>query len=508
MALNGGSGTAFGADPGGLSTPDALGALLGTPTQGTEAAIQTDFGATLAGGDLVEITGICVQDIYVRTFGITITGHLGNIALYQSAAAQALASGLPTDGITGEVQVVGASRVEFNDILFGTTSGTATLATSGYPDADLALLLVRENANVLLENCLIQNSPVRGIDVYDTSSIYLFSTTVTNNGTGDGNERTNSGVAATDTASLILGSSAAPGSSANTYAPLISNNAGDGVYLNSGSSMKMWAGTITGNLQKQVRIVGSAASITGNNAGVATITAPGGSTEDAIGVIAGGLLVEAGASVQAGSGGSAISLEAGSGALLQGSNFSGGTITIEATGTSTIALAGGNIICNGSLSGSTCSTPFATAAISIDHVSAFVEAIGITGYNFAALGDTIYGNGTIQLQSSMDLGAGTPGGQQSITWTTKAGGSITASQNSSLRLNGGVQLYGAIKLTQGSNGFFNLSTGSNNVTGGVSCPWTQIPSAHVAGPTFVSPTLVLSSSPLAQSTTASQCLGF
>jgi len=29
------------------------------------------------------------------------------------------ASGLPTDGITGEVQVVGASRVEFNDILFG-----------------------------------------------------------------------------------------------------------------------------------------------------------------------------------------------------------------------------------------------------------------------------------------------------------------------------------------------------------------------------------------------------
>src|SRR5580704_15603986 len=58
----------FGTDPGGLTgsgtaagAPDALGALLGTPSQTTESVIATDFGVTLAPGDLVEITGMCNQ---------------------------------------------------------------------------------------------------------------------------------------------------------------------------------------------------------------------------------------------------------------------------------------------------------------------------------------------------------------------------------------------------------------------------------------------------------------
>ncbi len=71
--------------------------------------------------------------------------------------------------------------------------------------------------------------------------------------------------------------------------------------------------------------------------------------------------------------------------------------------------------------------------------------------------------------STVDLGTGIQNSSPSITWTTGAG-SISVAQNSSLRLQGGVQINGAIVLGQGSNGFFvELAGGTNAVSGGVSC---------------------------------------
>ena len=78
--------------------------------------------------------------------------------------------------------------------------------------------------------------------------------------------------------------------------------------------------------------------------------------------------------------------------------------------------------------------------------------------------DTITGNGSVQIESNMELGTG---GTTPSSWT----GIITVAQNSSLRMDGGITVTGAVKLTQASNGFFNISNGGQNiVTGGVSCP--------------------------------------
>ena len=170
----------------------------------------------------------------------------------------------------------------------------------------------------------------------------------------------------------------------------------------------------------------------------------------------------------------------------------GGNPTIQASGGSSVFLAGGNLICNGTISSDFC-TPGTGTAIQIDHVSALMDVAGqVADFNFPALGDVLFGSGSVQLQSTADLGTGNPGGSPSIMWTTGSGG-ITVLQNSSFRLQGGVQISGTVNLEQGSNAFFNKSRGGTNNVTSILCPFVSIPSAHVGGPnSLATPTLHLS----------------
>jgi hypothetical protein len=496
-----GSGTAAGA-------PDALGALLGTPNQGTEGAIATGFtGTTLESGDRVVINGMCVQDIELRTPGVTIEGFNANFAAGGVAplAAPPDATTIGNNGVQGNFIVSGAQRITIDEVLLGSASGTITLNTNNSLD-DIAVLFVTGASQLFMINSLIQGSPVRGVFVSSDSSATFESDTITENGIGQANQRVNMGLQANNASSVNLGE---PNTGA--FPVMVTDNAGDGVDATRASGISISGATITGNGQKQVFASGSSIRITGNNAATTTITAPAGDADPAVEAQgASSVLIEQGASIEGGTvaGSSAVALRGGSVALLQGSTIWSAGNTILATGASSVFLAGGNLICNGSVAAGTC-TPAGGTAIDLEHVAALVGVEGVIGdANYPALGDTLFGGGAVVLQSSVDLGTGNQSAAASITWTTGAAGIVVA-QNSSLRLEGGVQINGAITLTQGSNGFFNKTKGGvNNVTGGVACPFTLIPSSHVAGSTSVSatPPVVLSGS--MTSTAPKQCLSF
>jgi hypothetical protein len=119
--------------------------------------------------------------------------------------------------------------------------------------------------------------------------------------------------------------------------------------------------------------------------------------------------------------------------------------------------------------------------------------------------DQITGSAFVQVQSSLEIGAGLVAGLPSITWSIPSGNCILIQQNSSIRLSGGVEIDGAppaactlngglistsIVIQQESNGFFNVSQGGTDAFtggGGVSCVFTSFPNAHVQGKANITP---------------------
>ncbi len=143
----------FGTEPGAISgsgggagVPDALGALLGTPVQDTESnALTIAFGVSLAGGDLVQITGVCNQLVQVRQSGLVITGRTGNIGVAASPPGSA-----PIDGDVNQFIVDGAQRTTISNLLFG--SGTTEVSLPrrpAFPFAQQGLLTLVRHAQVL-----------------------------------------------------------------------------------------------------------------------------------------------------------------------------------------------------------------------------------------------------------------------------------------------------------------------------------------------------------------------
>jgi hypothetical protein len=492
LTNSGGPTENFGTDPGGLTgsgtaagAPDALGALLGTPSQSPESVIATDFGVTLAPGDLVEITGMCNQPVEIKTSGITLSGPSGNISV---------ASGLPgalTNGIDNQALVQGAQRVVINDILIGSSTTAPSLATSGYAFAGTSLLTLFDGADVTIENAEIKFSPSAGIYLDGGSVLRALSSLINDNGTGNANEVDNGGIVATGASAVFIGRETGI-DPAN-----VSENNGDGIRLSNGSSLIVTAGNIESNGLKQIFALTSSSVILNGGDGYAAngnfplvFVNTFGHADPAIAIETGSsLLVENQAAVQSNSASATIAALGSSSMLLEGSFISGTTTTLQVTGGSLLALAGGNIICNGSMDLGI-PTPFCAAAtgssdvvIEVDHVSALYDLGAITGFNFTPQADTITGAGVLELQSTADLGAGQISGQPSLNWTTGSNG-ISVAQNSSLRLQGGVNITGSIALAQGSNGFVNLSTtpgvpNANTVSAGISCPFVNIPSAHL-----------------------------
>jgi hypothetical protein len=483
-------------DPGGLygsgtGGPDALGALLGTPDQGTEnATLMANFnGLTLASGDTVEVNGICEQVVEIRTSNITITGHNGNVATAAGPPGTA-----PMDGDNNQIIVSGAQGIIFNGFLFGNGSSQVSLSTTGFAFAQTALLTVVNGSSVLLENSEVAGSPDGGIFVSAHAQVALQSSLVTDNGAGNTTQNGNIGIYASDASAVALGASTASGVATGAFPVTVSDNSGDGIRVEGGSALAIFAGTVSGNGKSQLFIGGaSAGRLLGNDAALVTIGAPPSNVYNAVDLQgASSLLSEGGASITGGTSGAATAISAtgGSTMLLQGSLISGGTVTVDATGGSLIELAGGNSICNGTLTlgGPTpsCTVPMisADAAVEVDHVSALNDVGGnILDFGFSPAVDSITGAGVLELQSTADLGAGQISGQPSLVWTTGPNG-ISVAQNSSLRLEGGVTITGAIDLAQGSNGFVNLSktpgvSDANTVSAGISCAFTTVPSAHL-----------------------------
>ncbi|HXQ52429.1 MAG TPA: hypothetical protein VN802_15150 [Stellaceae bacterium] len=165
--------------------------------------------------------------------------------------------------------------------------------------------------------------------------------------------------------------------------------------------------------------------------------------------------------------------------------------TILAGAGSALFSIGGNTISNSVTNGT---------AISLLDASTFRQQNEAV-FGSPVAGDAITGNGSIQIESSMELGTGTA---TPTSWT----GNITVAQNSALRMDGGITVTGQVKLTQGSNGFFNVAnTGQNIVTGSVLCPFTTNPAAHIAGPAAVLLTMS-GASAVATPTATNNCLAF
>jgi hypothetical protein len=522
------------ADGGGLggttgTAPDALGALLGTPDQGSDsmAALNTagtspvgTFTTSLSSGDLVEINDFCNQVVEIRTNNVTLSGPAGNSAA-PSGPPTAFAL---TNGVSNQVLVAGAHGVIINDIMIGASASTVSLTTSGFDFAGDSLLTIVDGGQVDLVGAQIINSSTRGIYVDGNSEIRAVSSYIFENGIGNTNQADNMGIYASGASSVFLGKSS------GTDPTTVASNLGDGIRVAAASSLIVNAGTVTGNSQKQIFAVGSSSVVlnggnaftSNGNVPLVSVSAASNTNTDISVAIEDGssLLVENQASVSSGSSGTTIAAYGSGTVMLEGSFISGGITTVQVTGGSLLALAGGNYICNGLLTTSTL-TPTCTAfsgasdvAIEVDHVGALDDLGAIAGFNFAPQTDTITGPGVLQLQSTADLGAGQISGGPSLLWTTGSNG-ISVAQNSSLRLEGGVTITGAVDLAQGSNGFVNRTktpgvTDPNTVTAGILCPFSVVPSSHlVIGTNSLAastPATVLATS--FTSATSPQCLPF
>jgi hypothetical protein len=464
-----------------VSTTGTLGALLGTP------ASPPTVSPAPQPGDVIEITGICVEDVTVRTSNLQLTNRNGPDALSDS----------DVDGIKGQLEIDGAQQIVITGLALGDFTGTFSFASA----SDDALLYVHGGATVTVQHTALESSPGLGIYVRRASEVFLMSDHIEDN---DSN-----GI------EIITGSKAVLGADDGSLSVLVEGNGGDGVTVDSGSSVVIQSAQINENANRQLAVLGaSSAHVTGSAASVALqkcFTAPDTPCGNAVEVWNGSSLrVDDGASVSSVNSSSvetsAILLE-GSSTLLAASAqilSPSGPTTIEASDNSVIALAGGNSICSG-----TCGTGTTGTAITADRVSTLMQ-VAPAQFGYADLADTIYGGGVMTLQSTADLGMGPigTGTTPSLTWTTGSAG-IDAAQNSSFRLEGGVSITGALSLAQASNGFFNLTNGGtapNVVSGGVSCPFSAIPASHVAGPTEISPAPTLSTNFFA--TSAGECLSF
>jgi hypothetical protein len=485
--------------PMGTSSETVLGLVLGT--EGTPASL-SQLPQIPVTGDVIEITGLCPQDVDVTVPGLTITNPNYNAATDPTPAF------VVADGVTGQLEVSGATGTMISGLLLGATSSFSFGSTK-----DLALLYAHDGAAVTLANATVAFSPLLGVLAARSSEIAILTSAIASNGgnNADTSPRDNGGVQARDNGTIVLGFAG------GTMPVSVTNHAFDAVSAYRNSTIVLYAAQLTNNMGHQVTIVSaSSAYITGNNVGApatpaTTILAPAGAPNAVQAYGTSTVRIDTLATITGASGTQAISVNAGSALLLQGSLIAaaGAGPVIEASAGSVLGLAGGNVVCNGTLSGSSC-TPDTGFALDATRVSSLVQ-VNASEFGYAPAAETVVGGGTVQLQSTADLGVGFPNGVPSIGWNAGANG-VEVSQNSSFRMEGGVAITGALDLAQGSNGFANLTNNPsgnktpNSVTS-LSCAFSSIPAAHVtASSKTLSPAPVLSTN--FQTTVAGQCLSF
>ena len=465
-----------------------LGALLGTPSG------PATFSPVPLAGDVVEITGICVQDVTVKTSDLMLTDREGPDGSAADTEDQ--------DGIEGQLEIDAAQRVVITGLSLGIFEFSSSFANFALP-SDLAVLFVHDAATVTLLHSDVDNSPSYGLLARRDAAVTLLDDRFFFNGFDNGA----AGIA------ILTNAKAMIGADDGSLSVLVSGSGGDGVAASVGSSVIIHAASLTGNGNRQLSLQSSSSARLSGSAVtldmVSCESTHGVACNTAIEAVGSSMLrIENGASVSAMDSGSpvgAIALSQGSALLAQGATIKAlATLppTVGGSDNSVIALAGGNTICSGA-----CNSSMTGLAVSVDHVSTLIQ-VAPAEFGYAAAQDMLFGGGTVQLQSTADLGVGTIGasGPPSLAWTTGTG-AIAVSQNSSFRLQGGTAITGSLSLAQGSNGIFNVANGgTNSVSGGVSCPFVAIPAAHVAGQNSVQPNVLLLTSFF--STATPRCLPF
>jgi hypothetical protein len=496
--------------PGVLTVPArALGILLGitlsaachdagaaTRNVDCVGAPTTALGTGLAAasfGDTIAISGTCTQDVTITTSGLTLTVKAGDDP--------------QTDGIAAQVEIAGAQNIVINGLLLGVSSGTLTFASP----SDQAILYVHDSASVNIESSTVSNSALLGILAERGARVSLIDSTVISNGLSFGGDSTASpsgfGIRAIDNSSIYF--------QTVSIGVFVELNQGGGVALINNSSLialNAASSSIDGNGGQQIYLTGSS-SVRATNVTINGNSCPSacGDTIDAFN--ASNVRIDGASSlIEAATNEAAILVSGGSTLLVSGVTVfapAGTAQVIRASDNSIIALAGGNTICSAA-----CSTSTSGTAVTIDHVSTLIQVSAVL-FGYTAAQDMLFGNGIVQLQSTVDLGVGLISGLPSLAWTVQntASNGISVAQNSSFRLEGGATISnsGGVQLGQGSNGFFNTSAGgTNTVNGGVICPFTNIPSAHVvAGNTnALSPTPPFATSFDTANAALHQCLPF
>ncbi len=456
-------------------------------------ALATEFNVTHPGGladTVYQVTGPC-------NGGFAITHNNIVIEATPMTGIQTITGASPT-GIT----IMGANNVELLDLTINGANGMMNggVAVSVIGPASVGIFT---SMGAIIENA----SGCVGIS--GPASVTIFGITIQN----CGNSGFGGGVTASGPARVVL--------SGTTITSIVGVgiDADEGSVIEflggpSGASITQATGSTVGPAIRvrhassvAVRNQGSSVTVTGpdnaptivadQNSSVfidpgSTITSSGASTAGpAIAALQSSSVTVLGATVTGPSANRTILAAQGSSAILNGSTVTAATpfvntnqvAVITATGSSSVALAGGNTITNSALGG---------AAVIVSDGSSFIDVNG-TRFGFTAGLDAINGDGKIFTQSVIELATASMVG---VDWT----GNISAFAASSFRSDGGsVTVNGTLTLDQAANGYFNHSQGSSNfiskdggLTSGVSCKSTT---DHVTNPTFVTPNITIGAPP-------------
>ena len=283
-------------NPGSISSSTPLGTLLGT--QNGPSTLAT----VPVSGDMIEITGICTEDVEVRTPGLTITNDSNSASLDTS------------DGVQGQFEFNGAQRTTLNGILVGATS-LFSFTNSG----DVANLYAHDGSALKIQNAQISFGPLLGVEVQRSSQITLLSTTVENNGGGpSAGTNSNAGIQGMDGSTVVLGKSD------GTETVTVSGNAGPGAAAIRNGSLVINSAMIQGNgntgngFPTIYAFSSSSVFISGEGALATQISNPGGGADTINAIGSSTVLIENDALVSGNASNAAIELDAASTLGLQG----------------------------------------------------------------------------------------------------------------------------------------------------------------------------------------------
>jgi hypothetical protein len=408
--------------------------------------LNTEFVTTHPGGQtgaIYQITGPCTGNFIITQDNITIeplnvlmnSTIAGRVSII--GARNILLQDLTIDGSTAMSPPVAVVIVGPASVTIQSNTGTSAIksATSDGVRAD-------GPAQVTINTTTIQNNSSTGLRARTGAIVHISNGTFTSNASG--------GVVAQQGSTVTLDagsieSSAAPNVPAITA--LQSSTVTMSATINTGPDN---APTILADQNSSISIAtpGSIATSSASTAGPAIVARNSSS------------VTMLGGSVAGPSADNTIIAYQGSNVFLNGATITGNVPfdvnnahgVLRAAAGSNLVLAGANDITNN-----------VGTAVLVSGGSTFVENNG-TPFGFTAAADLVTGDGRINSQSVIDLGAEAGGG--GVDWM----GNLVVNQFSSFRADGdNVTVTGTLTLDVAANGYFNHTKGASNMVNKLVC---------------------------------------